>query len=148
MIFKKFFIKQMSKSISFDDYFMHIAETVKLKSPDYTKVGAVLVSLENKVISTGYNKIPDNCKIVIDWDNREEVSKYIIHAEVDALLYANSRFDNSIMYITRSPCKKCIKFLAACNVKEVIYKLEHKDFEEMNIICKNLDIKLRLANSC
>ena len=43
---------------NWDTYFMNLCEIVKTRSPDYCKVGSVLVSMKNKrIISTGYNSI-------------------------------------------------------------------------------------------
>ena len=41
------------------DYFLQIAEVVKLKSKDQsTQIGAVVVGEGNNVLSTGYNSFP------------------------------------------------------------------------------------------
>ena len=131
--------------LDFDSYFMNIAEAVKLRSPDIIKVGAVLVSSRlNRVLSTGMNGTPkgfDDTKI--NWANREQVSKYIIHAETNALLYADSKFEDSKLYTTRSPCRSCIKLLAAAGVREVIYGEPHKDLELVAMLCLDFDIELR-----
>jgi dCMP deaminase len=55
---------------SWDDYFMKIANVVKLRSNDFTQVGAVLVSiLDKRIISTGYNSqrsgIDDSASCII-----------------------------------------------------------------------------------
>jgi dCMP deaminase len=116
--------------VSWDTYYMNLAEVVKTRSLDpKTKVGSVLVSLNNKrIISTGYNSIPagldDNS---IDWSDREYIHTIIIHSEMNSILYANSRFEDSVLYSTLSPCCDCMKLLSCAKIKKVIYKDEYKD---------------------
>ena len=127
--------------IGFDDYFLGICNQVKLRSPDITKVGAVLVSMnDNRIISTGYNGSPPNCNDNIDWTNREFVHSIIIHAELNCLLYANSKFEESILYITLSPCIQCIKIIASAKIKKVIYIDEYRDIEKVRELCKYFGI--------
>ena len=45
--------------MKWDEYFLKIAEVVKLKSKDKnTQIGVVLVGNNNEIISTGYNSFP------------------------------------------------------------------------------------------
>lgn len=129
--------------ISFNDYFMKIAHQVKLRSPDITQVGAVIVSIKNNTItSTGYNGTPRHCNDDINWNNRELVRSIIIHAEMNAILYAQSRFEDSVMYITMSPCSQCIKLIAAANIKKIYYDIEYKDISTVIDLCKYFNIEL------
>lgn len=128
-----------------DSYFMQIADVVKTRSPDTkTKVGAVLVSLKDKrIISCGYNGLKSGLDDNIDWSDRELVHNVIIHAECNALLYAGSKFDDAIMYITLSPCKDCLKMLSAANIKKIVYKDEYRTIEEVKKLCDFLGIELK-----
>ena len=129
--------------ISFEDYFMNIAHQVKLRSPDITKVGAVIVSIKNNtIISSGYNGFPRNCNDNIDFSDRDLVHSLIIHAEMNAILYAQSRFEDSVMYITLSPCSQCIKLIAAANIKKIYYNTEYKDIFKVKELCEYFKIEL------
>ena len=45
--------------MNWTEYFLNIAEQVKLKSKDKsTQIGAVIVGVDNEVLSTGYNSFP------------------------------------------------------------------------------------------
>ena len=45
--------------ISWDEYFMGIAQLSAMRSKDpNTQVGACIVSQENKILSMGYNRFP------------------------------------------------------------------------------------------
>ena len=78
--------------ISWDEYFMGIAQLSAMRSKDpNTQVGACIVSKENKILSMGYNGFPKGCDDdVFPW-NREgdlENSKYayVTHSELNAIL--------------------------------------------------------------
>jgi dCMP deaminase len=127
-----------------DTYFMNIADVVKTRSPDRTKVGAVLVSLkDHRIISTGYNALSSGIdEASIDWTNREQVYKHIIHAELNVLLYSQSKFEDAVLYCTLSPCKDCVKLLSATKIKKVVYREEYRDFHESKELCDFFQIEL------
>ena len=48
--------------LSWDEYFMGVAELSALRSKDpSTQVGACIVSMDNKILSMGYNGFPMGC---------------------------------------------------------------------------------------
>ena len=126
------------------EYMMNIAEAVKLRSPDFYKVGGVLVSIkDNRIISTGYNSIASNLDDDnIDWSQRDFINDVVIHAEMNVLLYSRSNFEDSILYITTSPCVSCLKMLSATNIKKIIYKHEYKDIDKVKKLAIFLNIEL------
>lgn len=130
--------------MNWNEYFINIAKMIALKSKDTKKqVGAILVSeKDNRILSTGYNGLPSNINDNIDWNDRNLVHSLIIHAEMNCILYASSRFENSILYSTLSPCKDCIKIIAAANIKKIIYLDEYKDLYISKNLCKKFNIEL------
>jgi dCMP deaminase len=138
-------IKSTHTRISWDNYFMNIADVIKTRSLDTkTQVGAVLVSMkDNRIISTGYNSICAGMDdSLIDWTNRDYVHQIIIHAEMNAIIYAQSKFEDAILYSTLSPCKDCIKLLSATKIRKVIYKNEYRDIEYVKNLCNFFKIEL------
>lgn len=127
-----------------DDYFMNIAEVVKLRSPDpKTQVGAVIVDSKNRIISTGFNGPPAGFPDEgLDWLDRDSVYPVLIHAEVNAILYSSSRFEGSKLYVTLSPCKECIKIVAASGIKTVVFKDKYKDFNITRPLAERFGITL------
>jgi dCMP deaminase len=126
-----------------DEYFMKICETIKLRSSDYYKVGSVLVSIKNnRIISTGYNSIASNLNDNINWSQRDFISDIVIHAEMNVLLYCESKFEDSILYTTSSPCVSCLKMLSASKIKKIIYKHEYKDIDKVKQLAEFLKIEL------
>lgn len=78
------------------------------------KVGAVL-TLDGKIISTGYNHNND-----LPCESVDGTSASIIHAEVDALSKAvtskHIKPNNMIMFVTHPPCDKCKNELYSHNI--------------------------------
>ena len=114
--------------ISWDEYFMGIAQLSAMRSKDpNTQVGACIVSKENKILSMGYNGFPKGCDDdVFPW-NREgdlENSKYayVTHSELNAILnYRGGSLEGTKMYVTLFPCNECAKAIIQAGIKTVIY---------------------------
>lgn len=137
--------------ISWDTYFMNIAHVVKTRSKDpKMQVGAVLVSVkDNRIISTGYNSVKAGVNdLEIDWANRDRIKDIVVHAETNAILYAQSKFEDSILYTTLSPCNDCLKLLSATKIKKIIYDNEYRDFNKTIDLCKYFDIELVKYRIC
>jgi dCMP deaminase len=130
--------------MNWDEYFINIAKSIALKSKDKKRqVGAILVSKkDNRILSTGYNGLPANSNDDINWLDRKLVHSIIIHAEMNCILYANNKYENSILYSTLSPCKDCIKIIAAAKIEKIIYLDKYKDIEISKNLCKLFNIEL------
>lgn len=89
-----------------------------------TKCGAVLVSKERKVLSTGYNgPIKGSLDRMIPLVRPLKYS-HILHAEENCLLAyngSNQDLDGSTMYITGKPCHKCLRMIMQKGIKEIVY---------------------------
>lgn len=124
--------------------FINIAKVISQRSKDpHTKVGAVLTK-NNCIIGTGYNGDPRNFKYNFNWNTSEKYD-YVIHAEMNAIAnacYNGCQIKDSIIYLTLSPCNKCILQLIQFGVKEIYYLKEYKDFELTKKIADNADIEL------
>lgn len=133
-----------SKRPGWEEYFMNICEVVKTRSLDNYKVGSVLVSVKNnRIISTGYNSIASKLNDhEIDWSQRDKVRDIVIHAEMNVLLYCESKFEESILYTTSSPCVSCLKMLSASKIKKIIYKQEYKDIDKVKKLADFFKIEL------
>jgi deoxycytidylate deaminase/frataxin-like iron-binding protein CyaY len=96
--YKEYGKLNFDKRPSWNMYFMKIAEVVKIRSNDFHKVGAVLVSMvDNRIISTGYNSLRAGIDDMnIDWTNRELINDTVIHAEMNAIIYAQSKFKHAL----------------------------------------------------
>jgi len=120
-------------NMNWTEYFLNIAEQVKLKSKDQsTQIGAVIVGGDNEVLSTGYNSFPrgmDDSK----QERQERPEKYfwMIHAEANAIVNAariGSSVKNSKIYLTCSvPCADCAKLIINSGIVEVFCKNTQDD---------------------
>lgn len=135
--------------MDWDSYFMNIAHCVKLRSKDPKKqVGSVLVSLKNnRIISTGYNSVQsglDDSKV--PWHDRDRIHNLVIHSEVNAILYSESKYENTILYTTLSPCLACLKIVSASGIKKIVFEEKHKSFETVKELCKFFGITIQQLN--
>ena len=130
--------------LSWDQLWMRMAELVALRSPDpIVQVGSVLVSSNNKIINTGYNGlISGMLESDIDWGDREQVRARVLHSECNCIVYASSKFEGAKLYVTMSPCKECLKVIAAAGIKTVIHKECFRDYEEVSRLAKEFGLTL------
>ena len=108
----------------YTDYFLTIAYLVAMRSIDpSTKCGAVLVSADKRILSTGYNgplREADDSKVPL---TRPEKYPHMIHAEENAILaYGGSRTDleGSTIYVTGKPCHKCLRMILQSGIRNII----------------------------
>lgn len=117
-----------NKKLDWVDYFLSIAEQVKLKSKDRnTQIGAVIVGEDNEILSTGYNSFPRGLNDDLD-DRQDRPEKYFWfeHAERNAIYNAarvGTPLKNSIIYITSGiPCMDCARGIVNSGIKKVYCK--------------------------
>jgi len=114
--------------MNWNEYFIGIAEQVKLKSKDEsTQIGSVIVGKDNEILSTGYNSFPRGLD-----DSKEERQKrpekyfWMEHSERNAI-YNAARIGVSIkeasIYITCGlPCMDCGRGIINSGIKKVYCK--------------------------
>ena len=120
--------------INWDDYFATFALMTSLRSKDPDrKVGAVVVSKDNRILSTGYNGAPIGITdSEMPWTKvgtfLETKYAYVVHAEANAILGYNN--DKSLLkgakiYTTLFPCNECMKAIIQSGITEIIYLDNH-----------------------
>lgn len=112
----------MNNVPNWSQYFMNIAKAVSLRSKDpMTKVGALIVDKDNHIIGTGFNGFPKGCiETSREWE-RPEKYKWVIHAELNALLHCTKNVKGGTLFTTLYPCPECSKAISAAGIKKVIY---------------------------
>lgn len=106
-----------------DKRFLGMAQFVSTWSKDpSTRVGAVITDGNKKIVSLGYNGLPqwveDDENILL---NREEKYKYIIHAEVNAILQANRDvFAGTIYTYPFLTCPQCASMIVQAGIMRVV----------------------------
>ena len=133
--------------LSWDEYFIAITELSALRSKDpSTRVGACIVSNDNRILSIGYNGAPngfdDND---FPWgregNNLETKYPYVCHAELNAILnYRGNKKDleSAKIYVDLFPCNECAKMIIQSGIKEVIYLNDKYANSENNIASRTL----------
>lgn len=113
-------------NISWEKYFVSLVKVNASKSKDpNTKVGAIIVNNDNKVISMGYNCMPlDHDQFPWDREAAKQIDTkypYVIHAEINAILNASESTKGSSIYVSLFPCSYCAKTLVQAGVKKIFY---------------------------
>jgi dCMP deaminase len=102
----------------FIDLAGHIAPWSKDPS---TKVGAVIVDKERRVVSVGYNGLPRG---VADSDsilnNKELKLQVVKHAEENAILNSLLRPAGCTLYVTHHPCASCAGSIIQSGITRVV----------------------------
>mgnify|MGYP000956172998 FL=1 len=114
--------------LKWDEYFMGIAllSTERSKDPS-TSVGACIVSEDNKILSVGYNGMPNGCSDdEYPWEregsNLDTKYFFVCHAELNAILnYTGSQMKGARIYTTLFPCNECTKAIIQKGIREIIY---------------------------
>ena len=116
--------------MTWNEYFLNIAESVKLKSKDKrTQIGAVIVGEDREIVSTGFNSFPRGINDNVE-ERQQSPEKYfwMEHAERNAL-YNAARIGvstkDTVMYLTCGiPCTDCAKGIISSGVKAIYCKKE------------------------
>jgi dCMP deaminase len=109
----------------FDTYFMALCYLISQRSIDTsTCCGAVLVSKEGRILSTGYNG-PVRGSIDMNVPmTRPDKYMFMIHSEENCLLSYSGSFqdlEGSTMYITGTPCSVCFRMMLQKGIKRFVY---------------------------
>ncbi len=111
------------KFTKWDKRFLELAKLVGSWSKDpSTQVGAVIVDSNNRIVSIGFNGFPkgveDSEKRLMD---RDEKYGIIVHAEANALMFANSSVEGCTLYtFPFQPCSRCAGLIIQSGIKRVV----------------------------
>lgn len=142
---------------SWTEYFMNMLGPISSRSKDpNTKVGCVIASSDNHVLSTGYNSFPRSINDNVE-ERLERPEKYfwMEHGDRNAI-YAIARrtLIGSKMYLTGMPCMDCARAIVQVGIVEVIIDAERQeawakttpkygpDFERVKQLFSEAGIKL------
>jgi len=114
--------------MNWDEYFINIAEQVKLKSKDKrTQIGVVVVGKDNEIVSTGYNSFARGINDNLD-ERQERPEKYFWfeHAERNAI-YNAARIGVSTlgttMYMTCGmSCSDCARAIINSGISKIVLR--------------------------
>lgn len=122
--------------MKWDYRFLDLAEFISSWSKDpSTKVGAVIVDKNNRIVSVGYNGFPKHIEDNERLKERDIKYNIIVHGEINAILFANKSVEGCTLYTYPfMPCPRCAGLIIQSGIKRVvsfINKIDRweKDFE-------------------
>ncbi len=138
--------------MKWDKRFLRLAQHVSLWSKDpSTKVGAVLVDNERRIISLGFNGFPKNVEdTTVRLENRELKYKLIVHAEINAILFADQTLKDAKLYTYPfQPCSRCTAQILQTDISQIItYPSDierwQEDFDQAQVMLDEANIHLVL----
>lgn len=133
------------KRLSWEETALKLAFNIaEYRSEDpYLQVGGCGIKKDGNSIVLAYNgAIP---KQEIDWSNRDERRKRVLHAE-ENLLSSVLPGELDFIALTHLPCSSCIRLIAKYRVKKIIYcdKLpDHYDNDLVLNLAKEFGIEIK-----
>ena len=106
--------------------FLKLSKEISTWSKDpSTKVGALIISEDRNIISTGYNGFPRGIEDTEErLNNRELKYKFILHAEMNCILnalYNGRSVKDCILFVHGlPPCSECTKSIIQAGIQNVI----------------------------
>jgi len=139
-------------TIRWHSRFLNLAKEVSTWSKDpSTKVGAVIVNNDNVVVSVGYNGFPrgvsdDDARL----NNRELKYMMTIHAEMNAIMFANQSLKGCTLYTYPfQPCSRCAACIIQSGITEIItielskqHKRWYNDFRNAQLMFDEANVRL------
>ena len=113
-----------------DRRFLELAQHIAAWSKDpSTKVGAVIVDSDKRIVSTGYNGLPRGTQDTQHrLGNRHLKYNLIIHAEENALLYARQPLSGCTIYVSAMPpCSRCAAKIIQTGITRVVAPMPNDD---------------------
>lgn len=108
--------------------FLFLAKHVASWSKDpSTRVGSVIFDSDHRVVSLGYNGLPSGLND-LHLQDRERKYQTIIHAEINAILFANRDLkDCTIATWPFMPCSNCSSAIIQTGIKHCVFPKAYGD---------------------
>jgi len=146
----------LSRLLFWDRWYLGLAEYVSTASKDpSTKVGAVIVDPDRRVVSVGYNGLPRGVEDTEErLHNRDIKYKMVVHAERNALMFSNlASLKGCAIYVwPMMPCAACASMIIQKGITTVVAtqndnpRWQH-DFELSKQLFTEASVLLRLYES-
>lgn len=125
----------------FDKAYMSMAvQFATLSRACRLKVGCIIVSDTDQIISQGFNGTPsgmDNCCEYLDGEGNMRTHPYVLHAETNAMakcMRNNISTVNATIYITASPCIDCAKMIIQSGIRRVVFLSPYRCMDGVNLL--------------
>lgn len=118
--------------MSWDQLFMGMAYLTSAKSHDpRTRVGSVIATEDNMIVSVGYNGLPRGVAYSTAILSTERKYDVMAHAEENAILNSNRTAQSLIdckLYVNLLPCNVCARLIIQSGIKEVVVDQNSQKF--------------------
>ena len=127
--------------ISWDEYFTEIAALVAKRSNCVSRQVGAVITVDNQIVSTGYNGAPKHLHHCIDAGGclrklnniesgtRQEICR-AVHAEQNAIISAAVKgvsIKGGTLYLNTYPCSICTRMLINAEIKRIVYDSDYSD---------------------
>ncbi len=153
----------MSRLLFWDRWHLGLAEYVSTASKDpSTKVGAVIVDPDRRVVSVGYNGLPRGVEDTEErLHNRDIKYKMVVHAERNALMFSNlASLKGCAIYVwPMMPCAACASMIIQKGITTVVapqndnprwqhdFDLSKQLFTEAGVLLRLYELNAQKATS-
>jgi dCMP deaminase len=104
-----------------DLWFITLAAHVATASKDRTQAGAVIAARDHSILAVGYNGYPRGFADIFAGLSNEERYARMIHAEVNALLFAGKLPPGATLYTTPlPPCDRCAAMMIQAGLRRFV----------------------------
>jgi dCMP deaminase len=148
-----------TQNYKWDLRFLDMAKLISTWSKDpSTRVGALIIDTNNRVVSMGYNGFPKHVSDDDRLQDRDTKYKIIVHGEMNAILFANKSLEYCTLYTYPfMPCPRCAGMIIQTGISRIVsynnmpdrwaadFELSKQLFSEANI---DLTLYTELATSC
>lgn len=102
--------------------YLEVASLISTWSKDpSTKVGAVIVR-DNYIVATGYNGFPQGIEDSPErLNNRQTKNRFVMHAEMNAILQAGEKCKGATLYCTHIPCARCMNPIIQSGIQKIVF---------------------------
>ena len=120
---------------------MQIAEAAAAKSKDpSSKMGCVIVDPHKRVVSLGYNGLVQSAnESKLTLSERPMKYYFVIHSEMNALLFARHDLTGCTLYNRVATCDNCLKHCLQAGIKRFVYR-------ELRVKSHSTDPKKSMTN--
>ncbi len=130
--------KSLPTLSKWDKRFLSLCNHCKLWSKDpSTQVCAVIVEGKNREISRGFNGFPKGIRDDLRLTKRDIKCLITIHAELNAILFAQRDLTGCTIYSSQFPCARCASVIIQVGITRVVaYKGKYTDAEKESSLAK------------
>lgn len=132
--------------ISRDEMLMGISLVVKQRSTCLRRQVGVVLALDGRVLSTGYNGAPSGVPhCTPEKCNAEKPCIDTIHAEANAIAFAARNgivTKGASLFTTATPCRECAKLIINAGITEVVYDELYRDVSPIALL-ESVGIRVR-----